>query len=383
MIVFPRTVGSALNNQKNGEDRVVTNSNFQAVFDGHRGNAISEYAANHFHSILLQQLSFKSIKTTQSPTTHSSPNTTNNLNNTTTVDSLEIAKDALRETFLQLHEDARRLKQLSGTTAVVFWCCQVASSSSEWFGLCANAGDSRAVLSISSTAKRLTVDHTATCEFEKNRIENVGGKVEFGRVADAEGDGVLCVSRGIGNFDLEPSFIPDPHLSEPINLNDNTNEFIILASDGLWDVFTDQEVVDLVKKDLLSGNTPRTCAAHLTQISAERGSKDDTTVVVIVLCEHLFNCCKENLKIQNEKQNRFASPEKPEKMMTCSNGIGSGSKSHTAGNSVMQQQPPRRVHRPPKKARHGSIRIRYKDGGDDDDGEKRKVQEDDDGFDFL
>ena len=56
------------------------------------------------------------------------------------------------------------------------------------------------VLSINGIAQRLTKDHVASCDEERERIESVGGRVEFGRVADADGDGVLQVSRGIGNW---------------------------------------------------------------------------------------------------------------------------------------------------------------------------------------
>ena len=46
---------------------------------------------------------------------------------------------------------------------------------------CANAGDSRAVLSCGGTAVPLSFDHKPENPAEKSRIQNAGGFVEFGR----------------------------------------------------------------------------------------------------------------------------------------------------------------------------------------------------------
>ena len=465
-------VGATCCNQKNGEDRCVTNVHFQAVFDGHRGDAISEFASCHFHNLLQQVLQERrsaitvataaataaatatataaaavgqlttalhgsksacSSATSRKSKSKSKSNNDNHhhyqhhknnictpspdtpslqLSVTTVVDSLDSAKDILRTTFLRCHEEARSLKQMAGTTAVVFWSCQVATesqsspsflssetssttfsdstqSTSLWYGLCANAGDSRAVLSISGTAKRLTIDHTASHPAEQERIEIVGGKVEFGRVADADGEGVLQVSRGIGNYDLEPSFIPEPYIAEPIQLNDDRNQLIVMASDGLWDVFQDQEVVDYVHQCLVEGDDPKRCAARLTQASAQRGSTDDTTVVVIILCESVCKCTKENTNKEMkamEARNQWASPEKI--MTGSSSSISTWSIGKDSGRrSMMMQQPPpplaRRLVRPTKKQRNG-VKIRFKNKDTCNKGKakgERKGEEDD--FDLL
>ena len=215
------------------------------------------------------------------------------------------------------HERARAsVKEPAGTTAVVFWTCKIGSNDfsavpsssspsssgrvkSRTFGFCANAGDSRAVLSVSGRARRLTVDHTAGRPEECERIARAGGRVEFGHLADGDGDGVLKVSRGIGNFDLEPSFICDPFVAPPVLLSaegaslrskrriseteegdhgvgpdaaavsddgdGGAVEFLLLASDGLWDVFEDQEAVDFVRARLCAGDSAETCAARLTK----------------------------------------------------------------------------------------------------------------------
>lgn len=58
------------------------------------------------------------------------------------------------------------------------------------------------------------------------------------------GDAELKVTRGLGNFNLEPGFSPQPHVSAPIDLcpASGATEFVIMASDGLWDKVSDEEV---------------------------------------------------------------------------------------------------------------------------------------------
>ena len=208
-------VGGSCCNQKKGEDRFVADCNFQAVFDGHRGDSVAEFASINFFTLLQKELSERQqsregegegeeegeeetmyLKKTEGTTTSSNNNNKNNNNsndsnhtaatttNTTATDTtiahnhhhhhhhhhhqeknkqtstrdshnnvvtFEEATDALRRTFHRCHEEARSLEQMSGTTAVVFWSCLVCTTSpasprTRRVGLCANAGDSRAVL---------------------------------------------------------------------------------------------------------------------------------------------------------------------------------------------------------------------------------------------
>ncbi len=64
--------------------------------------------------------------------------------------------------------------------------------------ICANAGDSRAVLSKKTKAKDLSVDHKPDLPNEKRRIERAGGFVEESRV-----NGMLALSRSLGDFEYK------------------------------------------------------------------------------------------------------------------------------------------------------------------------------------
>eukprot|EP00475_Leptophrys_vorax_P035618 TRINITY_DN5891_c0_g1_i2.p1 TRINITY_DN5891_c0_g1~~TRINITY_DN5891_c0_g1_i2.p1 ORF type:complete len:464 (-),score=121.07 TRINITY_DN5891_c0_g1_i2:53-1444(-) len=113
---------------------------------------------------------------------------------------------------------------------------------------CANAGDSRAVLCRNGEAVRLSKDHKPQDEEETKRIQAEGGFVgNHGRV-----NGVLAVSRALGDHMLKPYVSCDPHITT--TRLKTSDLFMIVACDGLWDVCTDQEAVDLVLQGTLRMN---------------------------------------------------------------------------------------------------------------------------------
>lgn len=128
---------------------------------------------------------------------------------------------------------------------------------------CANAGDSRSVLSVGGKAIELSKDHKPDDTEESKRIYNAGSFVEEGRV-----NGMLALSRAFGDFeyknnnvrqakDQAVSAFPDIKV-EPIQ---DKTEFIFLACDGIWDVMTSQEVVTFCHQHIYKnnyGNTPMT-----------------------------------------------------------------------------------------------------------------------------
>ncbi len=70
--------------------------------------------------------------------------------------------------------------------------------------ICANAGDSRCVLSEKGKAIELSVDHKPELSTERARIEKAGGFVEDNRVK-----GVLNLSRSLGDLEYKQ----DPNIS--------------------------------------------------------------------------------------------------------------------------------------------------------------------------
>ena len=95
--------------------------------------------------------------------------------------------------------------------------------------------------------------------------------------------GSLAVSRGIGDGHLKQWVVADPETRTL--LVDQQCEFLILASDGLWDKIDNQEAVDLARPLCINNDKASRMAAcrMLTETSISRGSTDDISVVIVQL----------------------------------------------------------------------------------------------------
>ncbi|XP_052190719.1 probable protein phosphatase 2C 59 isoform X1 [Diospyros lotus] len=139
--------------------------------------------------------------------------------------------------------------------------------------LVANVGDSRAVICRGGDAIAVSRDHKPDQTDERQRIEDAGGFVMWAgtwRVG-----GVLAVSRAFGDRLLKQFVVADPEIQE--QKVDSSLEFLILASDGLWDVVTNEEAVAMVKPI----QEPEAGAKRLMQEACQRGSGDNITIVVV------------------------------------------------------------------------------------------------------
>lgn len=82
----------------------------------------------------------------------------------------------------------------------------------------------------------MSVDHKPNTREERTRIEDAGGVVVWAgtwRVG-----GVLAVSRAFGDRPLKRYVIPTPDIRDEVVTKDD--DCLILASDGLWDVVSNQ-----------------------------------------------------------------------------------------------------------------------------------------------
>ncbi|XP_010443659.1 PREDICTED: probable protein phosphatase 2C 78 [Camelina sativa] len=107
----------------------------------------------------------------------------------------------------------------------------------------ANCGDSRAVLCRNGKAIALSSDHKPDRPDELDRIEAAGGRVIYWdgpRVL-----GVLAMSRAIGDNYLKPYVISKPEVTVTDRVNED--DFLILASDGLWDVVSNETACSVVR----------------------------------------------------------------------------------------------------------------------------------------
>jgi len=59
------------------------------------------------------------------------------------------------------------------------------------------------------------------------------------------------------------------------------NDFLILACDGLWDVVTYQQAVDMVAAERAKGTGPEEAAQKLAQTAYDSMSQDNISVIVV------------------------------------------------------------------------------------------------------
>lgn len=101
----------------------------------------------------------------------------------------------------------------------------------------ANVGDTRALLSRNGVEERLSVDHRLSEKSEHDRVTQSGGLILNDRVG-----GSLILTRAFGDYALKDSgVIVTPtirkHFIRPFD------RFVVVASDGVYDTLTDQQVI--------------------------------------------------------------------------------------------------------------------------------------------
>lgn len=245
-----------------------------AVYDGHGqgGELVSQYALHEIQRRLERHASFKSDLET-----------------------------AFKETFVSVDSDLREEPIIepfyAGTTA----CVALLSDSKLTL---ANAGDSRAVLAqrtkngevTTCTALDLTQDQNPDSPAEQARIESMGGFVSgppgpglSSRVwldSDLTQIG-LAMARSIGDHAIaEVGVIAEPVVTS--RTLEPQDDFMILASDGVWEFLSSQNAVDIVAEHLESRGATKACQALIEAAASrwhdEEGEyRDDITAIVVRL----------------------------------------------------------------------------------------------------
>ncbi|XP_050434755.1 probable protein phosphatase 2C T23F11.1 [Adelges cooleyi] len=231
---------------------------FFGVYDGHGGARIAQYAGKHLHKFITKRPEYQENK----------------------------ISEALQLGFMDMDtamaEDELLKDELAGSTAVV-----VLLKDNTLY--CANVGDSRAIASVKGVVEPLSYDHKPNNEVETKRIEAAGGWVMFNRV-----NGNLALSRALGDYifkkndqkKLDEQIViawPDIEV-KPVT---SDLEFIVLACDGIWDVMTNEEVVEFVRFRVSNGMEPEDiCEDLMTRCLAPNGQMgglgcDNMTVVIV------------------------------------------------------------------------------------------------------
>ncbi|KAL0488606.1 protein phosphatase 2C [Acrasis kona] len=171
----------------------------------------------------------------------------------------------LRETFLVVNDKITQQNIRSGCTASVLYF------DGKGLAYSANVGDSRIVCvqSDQTTFKRMTIDHRPEDPDEERRVKDAGGFVANRRV-----NAVLAVSRALGDSDLHPYVSSDPYTC---TVGVKPGQCFIVACDGLWDVASDEAVINLIRDETDAQKASTCLKEHAYQV----GSTDNISVIIV------------------------------------------------------------------------------------------------------
>lgn len=166
----------------------------------------------------------------------------------------------------------------------------------------ANCGDSRAILCRGGKAVELSEDHKPELPREEERIKKAGGHVALiGPCHRVDGWG-LNLSRALGDFHYKANdrlpaeqqkVIAVPEICT-LDLTDE-DEFMVLACDGVFELNSSQNVIDIVRKELQKGSTPekaaellldKSCSENLTKTRGRGGDNCSCIVLTIKKDKH-------------------------------------------------------------------------------------------------
>ncbi|KAL7711582.1 Protein phosphatase 2C-2 [Entamoeba marina] len=225
-----------------------TKCSYYAIFDGHNGLETSKNCLELMHQTLFGDIDFESGYFESS------------LMNTYHLVDWKLCNG-------KINDD-------SGTTAVT-------AIIKDRYLIVGNVGDSECIVAQTKYGmdyEVLTYKHTAKDADEKIRMKNNGGILFNGRVY-----GSLAVSRSLGDRSYKGKgvVIADP-FTKVYELT-SKDTFIVLACDGVFEQLSYDNVIEFVAEMQKQGKTPQETANALITESIEKGSKDNSTAIIIYL----------------------------------------------------------------------------------------------------
>ncbi|OAY42592.1 probable protein phosphatase 2C 38 [Manihot esculenta] len=281
---------------------------FIGVYDGHAGTEASRFICHNLFS------NFKAFVS----------------------EHQEVSENVLKKAFSATEEDFLSLVKQQWLKrpqiASAGSCCLVGVVCNGLLYI-ANAGDSRVVLGRAERGSRrvaaiqLSREHNANIESERNELRSLHPddpqivvlKHKVWRVK-----GIIQVSRSIGDAYLKKAeFNREPlqskyrlagHFHKPILSSEPSvlvhklqpeDQFLVFASDGLWEHLSNQEAVDIVQNFPRNGIAKRLVKAALKEAAKKREMRysdmekidkgvrrhfhDDITVMVVFIDSHIIN----------------------------------------------------------------------------------------------
>ena len=276
--------------------------NIYGIFDGHgkNGHLISSLLSTFLSQYLKNKDNYcLEKKNNNDSDSDSSISSQEIIINNELISKLFSNEDFIRKIITELDLKANESNfdlQFSGTTCLLLFLF-------EDYIICSNIGDSICVLFNCSNEDRWTYDiiskiHKPDIQSEKDRVLLNGGVIHpyYDELGIFEGPNRvyvkgktypgLSLTRSIGDLEAEKIGI----ISEPdiiIKKKDSTCKYLVLGSDGLWDVIKPYDVRRIVNPYFSKSDTNGACNALLKTAcknwDKEGCERDDITIIVVFI----------------------------------------------------------------------------------------------------
>ena len=211
-----------------------------AIFDGHGGKLVSEYLYNNYEKTLISILE------------------KNNYN----------IEKSIKESFKEIDNNLEKIpntKTIGSTATIILIDNNIL--------YCANVGDSESYYISKDKIIKLTNLHNCKNKNEVERVINSKGLIFGNRVF-----GMLNLTRSIGDFDFKIYGVINEPFIYKVNLIENYSKYVILGSDGVWDVINDSDLIQIEKK---YGSLCKNFCNKIVEEAINKGSQDNISCIVI------------------------------------------------------------------------------------------------------
>ena len=224
-----------------------------SLFDGHGIDCIepTKYATCRFPNILIENLQNSNYNIEQS----------------------------LINSFKKIDDELKKYSQIEncGSTATIILIDKELN-----LIYSANVGDSKSILiNKNKTYKNLTTEHKVESNYEENeRIKKIGGMIFNGRLF-----GQLVLSRALGDFSLKNNGLISIPSIHKILLNED-DCFIVIASDGIWDVLSEDDITNIC-----IDNYNLNCdelGKFIVKKAIDMGSEDNISCIIVLINDIIY-----------------------------------------------------------------------------------------------
>lgn len=235
------------------------------VYDGHNGVAVASHCSEHLLASIQSHEAFLKGE----------------------------YERCFQEVFVSTDARLKELATPAGSTAVIALVTDTKL-------IVANCGDSRCILSTRNNDSQhvaMSFDHKPNLRAERRRIIKADGIIDdtdpnCHRVVSRLTLMAMATSRALGDFDFKDAdhLAPEHQMvtcvpDVIVRPRESADRFLILASDGVWDVFTNSEITSYIDDMIILEGIEDVgeISKRLLEKCFLKGSSDNMTIIIIDL----------------------------------------------------------------------------------------------------